>query len=157
MICISKLTHLKVGIFKMGTREDLKARRIELGLTLEDVAKIVGVGKSTVRKWETGFIANMKADKIESYAKALKTTPIFIMGMEEKGRKEDLILTEEEKEIIRMYRNVSTDARKFIFNTIKAQQTPVQQDPKAEAEANRVAEEIDKFLEVHECKSFSAL
>ena len=33
----------------------IKARRIELGLTLEDVAQAVGVGRSTVRKWETGM------------------------------------------------------------------------------------------------------
>lgn len=72
----------------MGAREDLKNRRIELGLTLEEVANIVGVGKSTVRKWETGFIANMKRDKIELYAKALKTTPIFIMGIEEDKKEE---------------------------------------------------------------------
>ena len=67
----------------MDTNEKLKARRKELGLTLEDVAKIVGVGKSTVRKWETGDIANMKRDKIALLSKALKVSPAFIMGWEE--------------------------------------------------------------------------
>lgn len=52
-------------------------------LTLEDVGKAVGVGKSTVRKWETGAIANMRRDKIETLAKALKTTPAYLMGWEE--------------------------------------------------------------------------
>ena len=33
-------------------------------MTLEEVGNIVGVGKSTVRKWETGDIANMKIDKV---------------------------------------------------------------------------------------------
>ena len=33
----------------------IKARRIELGLTLEDIAQSVGVGRSTVRKWENGM------------------------------------------------------------------------------------------------------
>lgn len=61
----------------------LKKRRLELGLTLEEVGQIVGVGKSTVRKWETGFIENMKRDKIALLAKALQTTPLFIMGVEE--------------------------------------------------------------------------
>lgn len=63
----------------------LKERRLELGLTLEDVGNIVGVGKSTVRKWETGFIENMKRDKIALLAKALKTTPLFIMGLDNQG------------------------------------------------------------------------
>lgn len=35
-------------------------RRKELGLTLEEVGKIVGVSKSTVKKWEDGYISNMK-------------------------------------------------------------------------------------------------
>ena len=46
-----------------------------MGLTLEEVANEVGVGKSTVRKWETGIIANMKRDKIAALAKALHTSP----------------------------------------------------------------------------------
>lgn len=63
------------------------------GMTLEEVAKIVGVGKSTVRKWETGIIANMKRDKIAKLAKALGTTPAYLMGWIEKEeeQKNDLI------------------------------------------------------------------
>lgn len=52
------------------------------GLTLEQVAQQVGVGRSTVRKWETGLIANMRRDKIEKLARALHTTPGYLMGWE---------------------------------------------------------------------------
>lgn len=56
-------------------------RRIDLGLTLEEVGKRVGVGKSTVQKWENGFISNMKRDKIALLSKALNINPIsFITG-----------------------------------------------------------------------------
>ena len=34
--------------------------RTQKGLTLEELGNIVGVGKSTVRKWENGIIANMR-------------------------------------------------------------------------------------------------
>ena len=54
--------------------------RKEKGLTLEQVASVVGVGKSTVRKWETGMIANMRRDKIAALATALGTTPMYLMG-----------------------------------------------------------------------------
>ena len=60
----------------------LKKRRQELGLTLREVATQVGVGESTVRKWETGLIENMKSDKIELLAKALKMDPLEIIGIE---------------------------------------------------------------------------
>ena len=52
-------------------------------MTLEDVAIKVGVGKSTVRKWETGMIENMRRDKIAKLAYALNTTPAYLMGWEE--------------------------------------------------------------------------
>lgn len=71
----------------------IKELRKARNMTLEDVGKIVGVGKSTVRKWETGIIANMKRDKIASLAKALGTTPAYLMGWidEEEAEKNDLI------------------------------------------------------------------
>ncbi len=58
----------------------IKDLRTSQNLTLEQVANEVGVGKSTVRKWETGMIANMRRDKIASLAKALHTTPAYLMG-----------------------------------------------------------------------------
>lgn len=60
--------------------QKIKDLRISQNLTLEQVANEVGVGKSTVRKWETGMIANMRRDKIASLAKALHTTPAYLMG-----------------------------------------------------------------------------
>ena len=66
---------------EMGVK--LKKRRLELGLTLEDVGNLVGVSKSTVMKWETGFIENMRRDNVALLAKALRVSPLWIMGMDE--------------------------------------------------------------------------
>lgn len=65
----------------LGAR--IKARREELDMTLEQVGKLVGVGKSTVRKWETGMIENMRQDKIAALANALQVTPGYLMGWED--------------------------------------------------------------------------
>jgi len=51
-------------------------RRKELGLTLEEVAQAVGVGKSTVRKWENGMIKNMGRDKIAALAAVLQMSAV---------------------------------------------------------------------------------
>ena len=59
---------------------DLRAKH---GLTLEQVAQQVGVGRSTVRKWETGIIENMRRDKIAKLAAARHTTPGYLMGWSE--------------------------------------------------------------------------
>lgn len=63
---------------EMGER--IKQLRLQLGMTLEEVGDIVGVSKSTVLKWENGNIANMRRDKIALLAKALHTTPAYLMG-----------------------------------------------------------------------------
>lgn len=54
-------------------------RRTELGLTLEEVGNAVGVSKSTVKKWEDGFISNMKRDKIAKLAQVLKLNPVSLI------------------------------------------------------------------------------
>lgn len=59
----------------MKIGEKIKIQRNKLGLTLEQVGDYVGVSKSTVRKWETGYIANMKRDKISLLAKVLQMSP----------------------------------------------------------------------------------
>ncbi len=57
-------------------RLNIREKRDMLGLTLEEIAKYVGVSKSTVCKWERGFIRNMRRDKIIKLAEILQASPI---------------------------------------------------------------------------------
>ena len=70
-------------MFPETLSERIKYLREKNNLTYEEVGRHVGVGKSTVHKWETGYIANMKRDKIEKLAEALHTTPAYLMGWAE--------------------------------------------------------------------------
>ena len=65
----------------MDIGKRIKDKRLELKLTLENVGDYVGVGKSTVRKWETGDIENMKTDKLARLAYILQVSPLYIIGM----------------------------------------------------------------------------
>lgn len=98
--------------------------RQDRGLTLEQVATVVGVGKSTVRKWETGMIANMKRDKIAALAKALGTTPAYLMGWEEAGKEkeapDEINLTEGEKMLLDLFRQIPEENRAMVFEMIRA-------------------------------------
>ncbi|MBQ7624639.1 MAG: helix-turn-helix domain-containing protein [Clostridia bacterium] len=62
------------------TSERIRELRRERGLTLEQVAQKARVGRSTVRKWEAGLIRNIRQDKMALLAKALDTTPEYLMG-----------------------------------------------------------------------------
>lgn len=58
----------------------LKSRRETLGLSLDDVAKMVGVNRSTISRWENGDVENMRREKISKLADALKLDPLVILG-----------------------------------------------------------------------------
>lgn len=64
---------------------DLKQRRIELGLTMLEVAKLVGVSEATISRYESGNIKNMRKDRIAKYASALKVPPSTFLELEDKS------------------------------------------------------------------------
>ena len=118
----------------MGQR--IRDRRIALELTLDELGKKVGVGASTVRKWETGFIKDMRSDKIQKVADALDVTPAYLMGWDESqsvsveqvhtnngligqenapvyinGENTPFQLSKEETELLRIYKELSVRGR----------------------------------------------
>ena len=63
---------------KIGER--IKHRREELGIAQTQLAEQIGSSKQNLYKYENGIIAYIPADKIEAIAKALHTTPAYLMG-----------------------------------------------------------------------------
>ena len=102
----------------------IKELRLSRDMTLEQVATIVGVGKSTVRKWETGMIANMKRDKIALLAQALGTTPAYLMGWKEDAEKDvspnETRLTEGEELLIDLFRQLPDGEQKMYLEVLRA-------------------------------------
>lgn len=71
--------------------EIIKNRRIELGMTQEQLAEKLGYkSKSTINKVEMG-INDVAQRKIPRYADALSTTPEYLMGWSESHRRLDHI------------------------------------------------------------------
>lgn len=86
----------------MDFGQKIKQIRKSKGMSLEQVGDIVGVGKSTVRKWETGDIANMRRDKIAKLAKALGVEPSYLMGWNKEEPNNEF--TSDELKLIIAYR-----------------------------------------------------
>lgn len=93
---------------------DLRSRREELGLTLEQVGDACNVGKSTVRKWETGMIRNMRRDKVAMLAKVLRVNPMDIITVADDAPMErqtkttsHQALSPEENELLAIYRDAN--------------------------------------------------
>lgn len=58
----------------------ISQRRTELKLTLQDVAKMVGVASSTILRYEKGTMQKIKIPVIEAIANALGLNPAWVCG-----------------------------------------------------------------------------
>lgn len=129
-----------MGENNIGQR--IKTRRQQLGLTLEELGNKVGVGASTVRKWETNYIKDMKSDKVQKVADALGVSAAFLMGWNENqrvsveqvhtnngligqanapvyinGDSKPVQLSKEEAELLRIYNELSVKGRLKLLTT----------------------------------------
>lgn len=95
-------------------------RRKELGLTLEEVGSKVGVGKSTVRKWENGLIKNMGRDKIALLADALQMSPVEFVPCENTST--DTHLDSNERRFLSAYRGATEAARQIALEILENHQ-----------------------------------
>lgn len=101
----------------MDINRIIKARRLELGLTLKDVSKALGIAESTVSRYESSDIQNMGIDKIEALAKVLQCSPAYLMGWEDSqpptiaAHKDGENFTPEELEKIEEYKRLLIAAR----------------------------------------------
>ena len=101
----------------------LKEKRLEKNMTLEQVGNLIGVGKSTVRKWENGMIENMGRDKIILLSRALNISPLDILEMNTDDEKEDikdiyLRLNEENQIIVYNFAKSKLDEQNTISDNV---------------------------------------
>ena len=104
----------------MNSGDRIRQLRIEKNMTLEELGQRVGVGKSTVRKWETGAIANMRRDKIAKLADALGTTVMDIMGMDKESPAplDARALSPDEAQLVEDYRGLTPPGQEYIRQTM---------------------------------------
>ena len=62
----------------MGQR--IREKRLEKGLSLESLGKLLGVQRAAVSKWELGAVENISQTKIREMAKIFDCSPSWLMG-----------------------------------------------------------------------------
>lgn len=81
----------------MSVGEKIKLRRKELGMTQVELAQLTGYkSRSSINKIEKGG-HDIPRSKIVTFAKALKTTPAYLMDLEEDPEIKNLTPTDEER------------------------------------------------------------
>lgn len=69
----------------------IKQRRSELGLSLQEVADCMELSKSTLQRYESGNIRSIPLQQLEPLAKALHTSPDWLLGWNDDVEKPGLI------------------------------------------------------------------
>lgn len=64
----------------MNIGERIKNRRKSLGLSADDLAQRIDKNRTTIYRYESGYIENLPTTILEPLAKALYTTPEYLMG-----------------------------------------------------------------------------
>lgn len=113
----------------MNIQTIIKNRRLELGLTMKDVAKILGVSEATVSRYESGEIQNMGIDKIETLARALRCSPGYLMGWEDRVEGDpvgsatldaEMIMDPECRELCSYFRKLNNVNRKIVLDLARS-------------------------------------
>lgn len=68
---------------KIGER--IRQRRKEIGLSVDELAEILGKNRATVYRYESNEIEKLPTTVLEPLAKALKTTLAYLMGWEDES------------------------------------------------------------------------
>lgn len=66
----------------MNVGSRIKERRLELRMSADSLAKLIGKDRSTVYRYESGGIDKVSSDILITLANALETTPSYLMGLE---------------------------------------------------------------------------
>lgn len=128
----------------MGTKDIIKQRRIELGLTMKELASKVGVSEATISRWESGNIATMKQTKIALLAKVLGISPTVLVSGELSGNS-NIDNSQSNTEIVKEL-DCNPDLKRFVeAATIKPKLIEL-----GRLSFNRTDEELDDILRLTE-------
>lgn len=64
----------------MTVGQRIKERRKSLGMNMDDMAEATGISRATLYRYESGDIKKFSTESLYPVARALKTTPQYLMG-----------------------------------------------------------------------------
>lgn len=67
----------------MTIADRIRNRRLELGLSVDDLAKLLNKNRATIYRYESNYIKTYQPEVMESLAKVLQTTPAYFYGYDD--------------------------------------------------------------------------
>lgn len=104
----------------MNIGERLKKRRLEMNMSLEQLARKLGVNRSTIYRYETGEIEKMPIRSIKPIASALNCSVSYLMGWDDE---EIEASAEVQADADRYYDHLEAELKEVIDDIINLQLT----------------------------------
>ena len=114
--------------------ERIKERRLKLEMSYQDLSDATQISKSTLQRYETGYIKKVPINQIEILAKALHTTPSYLMGWDAPASS-SLSLTQQEETHIKKYRQLDADGKEEIDDIIDVKLAKLQRKAEEDVES----------------------
>lgn len=114
--------------------ERIKERRLKLEMSYQDLSDATQISKSTLQRYETGYIKKVPINQIEILAKALHTTPSYLMGWDAPPSP-SLSLTQQEETHIKKYRQLDADGKEEIDDLIDVKLAKLQRKAEEDVES----------------------
>lgn len=86
----------------MTIGERIKLRRLEIGLSVDQVAEKIGKNRATIYRYESNDIEKFPLDILDPLAEVLRTTPAYLMGWEESKTEGTLPDYAENRNVVRI-------------------------------------------------------
>lgn len=92
----------------MNIGKRIQARRKELNISVDELAKRLNKNRTTIYRYEKGDIENLPMDALKPLAEALKTSPAYLMGWEDESNENAATVSDFVK-LIRKQQNMSVE------------------------------------------------
>ena len=99
--------------------ERIKERRLQMGLTLLEVADAIGVKEATAQRYESGAIKSISHETICKLSETLHCSPSYLMGWEDTAAPAvGFNLSPLEEQIIRRFRVLPDGERNMLLRSL---------------------------------------
>lgn len=100
------------------TSSRIAERRRQLGISQEDLADILGTHQRQISRYETGQ-NDPTAEVLAAIARALNTTPDWLLGFTENLKPLQQILSEDERQLLEIYRGKPAETRRKVLEVAR--------------------------------------
>lgn len=108
----------------MTINERVKKRRIELGMSVDDLAELLHKNRATIYRYESQEIDKFPLEIVVPLSEALKTTPQYLMGWtDDTETPKDTSSSEEVQkamDLYEKYKNALPQVQEIVENLLKS-------------------------------------